>query len=314
MGRSQLYKGRDTKHLTPAEAQLERLYDQIDRPGYRITPEQFFQTPQAVQLLDRLYGGLEDRIPPGSQIVSQTPGKVTYRDAEGFEHNIIRRPDGQFTETTNRPSIVPTAGQKSQEQFAQELQGRLQQQFGQPLGLANLDPETAAALRAISEAEQGAINQQATDDEGRLLAGLFGNRVNQSSIATDAASRFAQQYGLVRQQQRSDAANRELGIRQLLTNLGLQNRELQAGLYGQLTGQGLQRDIAGAGLDLDRQRLAESSRQFGATNYQDQLRTQLEKARLDQENSGFNKFIKTLHAVGALAGGGGTALGAYKAG
>lgn len=312
MGRSYLFTGRDTEHLSPAERQLEALYDQIDRPGYRLSPQQFFQLPQAAQLMDQLYGGLEDRIPPGSQIVSQTPGKVTYRDPEGYEHNIIRKPDGQFSETTNRPSIVPNAAQQGQQQFAQELQGRLQQGFGQPLGLAELDPQTAAALRAISEAEQGTNDQQLADLQSQLIARLYGNRVNQSSIANEAGARFAEGAGRVRQAQRADAANRELSVRNLLTTLGQQNRELQAGLYGQLTGQGLQRDIAGAGLDLDRARLNESSRQFGASNYLDQLRTQLEQEKLDAANSPFNKFLQTLSAVGALAQGGGTAYRAYK--
>ena len=311
MGRSYLYPGRDTKNLTPAEKQLETLYDKIDRPGYRITPQQFFQTPEASGLLDQLYGGLEDRIPPGSQIVSQTPGKVTYRDAEGFEHNIIRKPDGQFAETTNRPSIVPTEASKQQQQFQGQLQGHLQKGFD-PAMLAELDPETAAALKAISDAESGTLDQQLKDVQGQLIAQLYGNRVNQSSIANEAGARFAEGAGRVRQQQQSDAAQRMLGLRQFITQLGQQGLDRSAGLYGQLAGLGTQRDIAGAGLDLDRQRLAEASRQFGATNYQDQLRTALEQRRLDEENSGFNKFLKTLHAVGALAGGGGTGYAAIK--
>jgi len=314
MGRSYLFTGRDTEHLSPAERQLEALYDQIDRPGYRLSPTQFFQLPQAAELMDRLYGGLEDRIPPGSQIVSQTPGKVTYRDAEGYEHNIIRKPDGQFTETSNRPSIVPNAATQGQQQFLQELQGRLQQGFNQPTTLAQLDPETAAALQAIYQAQSGATEQGLADERGRLIAQLYGNRVNQSSIANEAGARFAEGAERLRQQLRADAANRELSARSLLTTLGQQNRELQAGLYGQLTGQGLQRDIAGAGLDLDRARLNESSRQFGASNYLDQLRTQLAQEELDAANSPFNKFLKTLSAAGALAGGVGGLYGAYQYG
>lgn len=308
--RSFLYPGRDVEHLTPAERQLERLYDQIDRPGYRITPSQFFQTPEAAQLLDQLYGGLTDRIPPGSQIVSETPGKVTYRDPEGYEHNVIRKPDGQFTETTNRPSITPNKGQQD---FLAQLQSRLQQSLG-PLGLAELPPEVSAQLQAMSDAEKARIAQQGEDERGKLVAQLYGNRVNQSSIANDAAARFAQMLGLVQQQQSSDAAARSLGLRQYLTSAGLQQNQDLAGLLANLSGQQNQRDIAGAGLTLDRQRLDEAARQFNLGNYNDILRTQTEQERLDAENSGFNKFIKTLNAAAGLLQGGGTAYGAYKRG
>ena len=314
MGRSYLFTGRDTEHLSPAERQLEALYDQLDRPGYRLSPTQFYQLPQVAQLMDQLYGGLEDRIPPGSQIVSQTPGKLTYRDAQGYEHNVIRKPDGQFTETTDRPSIVPNAATKSQEDFAQQIQQRLQQSLNQPPGLAELDPQTAAALRAISQSEVASNDQALNDLQGQLIARLYGNNVNKSSIANEAGARFAQQAGLVRQQQQSDAANREIAVRNLLSTLGQQERGLQAGLYGQLTGQGLQRDIAGAGLDLDRARLNESSRQFNLSNYLDQLKTQLGQEELDAANSPFNKFLKTLNAASGLLQGAGTAYGAYKTG
>src|SRR5262245_47207556 len=172
--------------------------------------------------MDSLYGGLTDRIPPGSQIVSQTPGKVTYKDAEGYEHNIIRKPDGQFTETTNRPAIVPNAATQGQQDFAKQLQQMLSQSFNQPASLAQLDPETAASLRSISQAEQTANDQALNDLKGQLVAQLYGNRVNQSSIANEAGARFAQQAGLVRQQQQADAANREIAIRNLLTTLGQQ--------------------------------------------------------------------------------------------
>ena len=310
MGRSYLYPGRDTEALTPAERQLEKLYDRIDTPSNRLTATQFFQTPEASQLLDQLYGGLNDRLPPGSQIISQTPGKITYRDPEGYEHNLIRKPDGQFQETTNRPPILPN---KAQEDFIAQLQQRVQQNLGQPLTLAELDPATAQSLQAQSQAEQAAIDQQLADAEAQILARLFGNRVNQSSIATNAGARFAQQGGLIRQQQRADAAGRELAVRNFLTTLGAQQRELETGLYSNLAGQGLQRDIAGAGLTLDRARLDEQSRQFSAANYLDQLRTQQEQEKLDLQRGPLAKFLGITQGVGNIIGAVGGGLGAYKA-
>lgn len=310
MGRSYLFTGRDTEHLSPAERQLEALYDQLDRPGYRLSPTQFYQLPQVAQLMDQLYGGLEDRIPPGSQIVSQTPGKLTYRDAEGYEHNVIRKPDGQFTESTNRPSILPN---QRQDDLLAQLQQRIEQAYNQPPQLAALPPEVQAQLDAISSSEQASLNRQAADERGRLVAQLYGNRVNQSSIADDQSARFIEALGRLQGEQRANAASRTLGVQQYLTGLGQQQNEGIANLLATLSGQGTQRDIAGAGLDLDRARLNESSRQFNASNYLDQLRAQLQQEELDASRSPLNKALGIIGAIrgGSAAIGGG--LSAYDA-
>jgi hypothetical protein len=319
VARSYLYPGRDTEALSPQERMLERLYDQLDRPGNRITPSQFFQSPEYGQFLETQYGNIADNVPPGSQIINQTPFKVEYRDAEGFTHVLTRKPDsqGQVTETTNRPAIPTNAAQQQQQDFAQSIQKQLQQSFGQPTTLAELDPQTYAALKAQSDAEQAAINQQAGDLEGQLLARLFGQGVNRSSIATNAGARFAQQVGLVQQQQRSDAANRELSIRNLLTTLGQQQRANEqgtlAGLYSNLTGQGTQRDIAGAGLDLDLKKLLESQRQFNAGNYLDALRTQQQQEQLDLQRGPLAKALGISQVVSNFARAAGGGISAYDA-
>jgi hypothetical protein len=310
MPRSYLFPGRDTEALSPAERQLETLYDRIDRPGNRITPQQFFQSPEAAGLLDQLYGGLTDRIPPGSQIVQQTPSKVTYRDAEGYEHTLTRKPDGQFTEATNRPAVLPD---KAAQSTLDTLRQRVEQGLGQPLTLAELDPQTAAALQAINAAEATSNEQQLADLQGQLIARLYGNGVNESSIANEAAARFAEGAGRVRQQQQSDAAQRLLGLRQYLTNLTQANRELQTNLFANLTGQQNQRDIAGAGLDIDLKKLAESTRQFDATNYLQALQTQLERERLDAENGPLNKVLKVSQIASNLTGAAGGGISAYDA-
>jgi hypothetical protein len=295
------------------ERMLEKLYDQLDRPGNRLTPAQFFQLPETAQLLDRQVGALADRVPPGSQIVNQTPSKITYRDAQGYETTLTRKPDGQVTEMSNRPAIVPSATQQGQQAFAQQLQGQLQQGLSQPAALAQLDPETARALQAISAAEQAALNQGISDQQGQLLAGLYGRGVNRSSIANNAAAQFAARTAAVRQQQSADAANREIAVRNFLTGLGQQNQALSADLYANLTGQQNQRDIAGAGLDIDLKRLAETSRQFNAANYLDTLRTQLERERLDAENGPLNKVLKISQAAANFAGAAGGGISAYDA-
>jgi len=314
MGRSYLFAPRDTKTLTPTEYELEKLYDQIDREGHRITPEIFFKSPEYARFLDTKYGDLRSRVPPGSQITNMTPFKVEFKDADGYTHTLTRAgadaSSGQVQNVSDRPPILPN---KSQQDFIAQLQTRLQQSLD-PTKLAELPPEVAAQLQAISDAEKARIAQQGEDARGQLVAQLYGNRVNQSSIANDAAARFAQQLGLVQQQQSSDAANRNLQLRQYLTGAGLQQNQDLASLLANLSGQQNQRDIAGAGLGLDQQRLDEAMRQFNKNFGLQQVGLELNKQALDQQNSPFNKFLKTLNAASGLLQGGGTAYSAYKTG
>jgi len=313
MGRSYLFTGRDTEHLSPTERQLEALYDRLDRPGYRLSPTQFFQLPEAQQLLDQLHGALTDRIPPGSQIVSQTPGKVTYKDAEGYEHNVVRKPDGQFTETTNRPAIVPNAASQGQQSTLEALRQRVEQGYTQPAQFAQLPPELQAQLDAISAAERGDIQKQATDAKGQLVAQLYGRNINQSSIADDQSARFLEVLGRLNQQQQAGAAQRSIGLQQYLTDLIQRQGEGAASLYANLSGQGTQRDIASAGLNLDKLKLDESSRQFNLSNYLDQLRTQLGQEELDSANGGLNKFLKVTQGIGNILSAAGGGISSYKA-
>jgi hypothetical protein len=314
MGRSYLFPGRDTKTLTPEQYELEKLYDRIDTEGHRITPDIFFKSPEYANWLNTRYGDLRSMVPPGSQIINSTPFKIEFKDADGYTHAVTRAgadaASGQFQNQTDRPPILPNKGQQD---FIAQLQSRLQQSLG-PLGLAELPPEVQAQLQAISDAEKARIAQQGEDTRGKLVAQLYGNRVNQSSIANDAAARFAQQLGLVQQQQSSDAANRNLQVRQYLTGAGLQQNQDLASLLANLSGQQNQRDIAGAGLGLDQQRIDEAMRQFNKTYGLQQVGLELQKQGQDQANSPFNKFLKTLNAAAGLLQGGGTAYGAYKAG
>lgn len=312
MGRSYLYPGRDTKTLTPEEYQLEKLYDRIDTEGHRITPDIFFKSPEFARFLDTKYGDLRSMVPPGSQIINSTPFKLEYKDAEGFTHVLNRAgadaTGGTISRQTDRPPILP---QRGQQDFISQLQSRLQQSLD-PTKLAELPPEVAAQLQAISDAEKGRIAQQGEDERGKLIAQLYGNRVNQSSIANDAAARFAQMLGLVQQQQSSDAASRNLGVRQYLTNAGLQQNQDLASLLANLSGQQNQRDIAGAGLGLDQQRLDELMRQFNKNYGLQQTGLELQKQAQDQANSPFNKFLKTLSAVSGIAQGIGTGYAGFK--
>jgi hypothetical protein len=106
-------------------------------------------------------------------------------------------------------------------------------------GLANLDPQTQAALASIQNATQARLAQQFQDESSSLVAQLFGQGVNRSSIAGEQAGRLLGQQGLVQSQVLSDAAQRELSVRQFLTQLEQQN----AALAGQTL-------LEGAGLNL----------------------------------------------------------------
>jgi hypothetical protein len=312
MGRSYLFPGRDTKTLTPEQYELEKLYDRIDTEGHRITPDIFFKSPEYARFLDTKYGDLRSMVPPGSQITNVTPFKVEFKDAEGYSHAITRAgadaASGQFQNQTDRPPILPNKGQND---IIAQLQSRLQQSFD-PTKLAELPPEVAAQLQQISDAERARIAQQGQDTQGQLVAQLYGNRVNQSSIANDAAARFAQQLGLVNQQQSSDAAARNLGVRQYLTNAGLQQNQDLSSLLASLSGQQNQRDISGAGIGLDQQRLDETIRQFNKNYGLQQVGLELQKQGQDQANSPFNKFLKVLSATSGLAQGAGTAYAGFK--
>lgn len=329
MGRSYLFSGQDTEHLSPAQRQLESLYDQIDRPGNRISPTDFFKSPEYGQWLATNYGDLGQQVPPGSQIINQTPFQVTYRDSDGYETTISRNgadaaTAGTISRQTNRPAVLPNQQQQNfqnflQQQYQQQIQGAIDKANAAP-ALTQLDPATLAQLNAMSQAEQAKNAQNATDLRSQLVAQLYGNGVNQSSVANDAAARFAQLQGLVNQQQQADAATRQLGVQQYLTGVGQQNQQnLQSilnnigSLYGNVSGQQTQSNLANASLGLDQQKLQEQINEFAKQYNLGSLNAQTQQEQLDAQNSLFNNILKGVQAASGLAGGIGTGLSAFNA-
>src|SRR5262249_50081981 len=187
---------------------------------------------QLGQIADSIFGPAP--ITPGSRIIYQDAATVHWIDSEGYEHTATRSLDGrdpsagQWRDNTNRPNVLPN---KQQEGVTQALGQQVQQAFTSPLAFAQIDPEMMARLAAISQAEQAANAQAAEDQRGKIVAQLYGNRVNQSSIANEAAARFAQYQGLVNQQQRADAAKREIAARQYLTGQATERNNTLANLY-----------------------------------------------------------------------------------
>src|SRR5262249_18495672 len=110
------------------------------------------------------------------------------------------------------------------------------QQLSNPSGLVDLDPATKAALQQITQNTLGQLNQRFTQDQGTLLANLYGNRINQSSIANTAVGQLLQNQGLVQSQALSDAAQRELQTRQYLTDEARQRLNAALSGYGEAAG------------------------------------------------------------------------------
>ena len=316
MSRSYLFPGSDTRSLTPAQYQLELLYDRIDTKGHRITPDIFFKSPEYGQWLSQKYGDLSSMVPPGSQITNSTPFAIEYKDAEGYTHKLTRSGadaanNGAISRQTDRPGVLPAKGQQSLQDM---LQKRLEEYYGTNPTLADLDPQTRAALEAINANERSQIQTQQDTERGKLLAGLYGNQVNQSSVANEAAAEFAKRYGLISQQQAADAAAREIGARQYLTGLQQQRGSDLSGIYSNLAGLQNQRDIASSGIDLDYAQLAENARQFNVGNSLNQFLAQLQKRQVDDQTGALSKFLKISQGVGNILGAGSAGLAGYKAG
>src|SRR5262249_33460898 len=290
-------------NLSPYQLAIQNAVGKGKGAGALVTPE------IAGRAADSIFGPAP--ITPGSQILYQDAQQVQWIDPEGYTHQATRSLDGRdpnagrWQINTNRPNVLPN---QQQQGVTQALGQQVQQAYTTPLALAQLDPETAARLQAIYQSQQAANAQNLADQQGQLLAGLYGNRVNQSSIANEAAARFAQYAGLVNQQTAADAATRELQARQYLTGIGQQRNEAVGNLYNALSGQGTQRDIANAGYNLDYARLAEQARQ---ANQGFELGQQQADTQLAQQRSTLNRVLQGINAASGVAGAIGGGLSAY---
>lgn len=292
MGQSYLYPGRKTENLSPYERELEQLYDRVDRPGQRLNPAAFFQSPDYLQFVERKYGPIP--VPPGAQVISQSPAEVRYRDAEGFEH-VLRRnvsggaEGGQIVEQTDRPPVRPLG--EGAQSLTQQLEQALSRSLTSPVALAELDEGARARLGEIDAAEKASLQQQQDRSQGDLLARLYGSGIQRSSIAGENLAQMLQQFGLVNQRQQADAATRELGLRQFLTDAGLKQTQTGAGTYADLLDQALSRETTSAGLGLDQRKLDEMIRQFDKGYGLQSSELQLKQDELDSRNSLFNKIL-----------------------
>jgi len=306
--------------LTGYQKAISDLAHRLGLTGSR--ESEVYSRPEFQDFINQYFGQIP--LPPGvseSQIVSRGGSYVDYRDAEGYIHRLERDLHGgsptvgQVRETTtNRPGILPLPSQQQQTDLISQLLSQLTQQFNQPIPqpdisqwLAQMDriaqqlqqpaqlqplsDQNLALLNQMAAAQNAQLQQQFNQSQGSLIAQLYGQGVNQSSIANQAAADLLQRQGLVQQQALSDQAARQLGLQQFLTQQGQGNLALalqglgQAGQLGlvqftagqQARGQtieemiqqvnnllGLQtnRDIASSSLGLDFQKFLEQTRQF----------------------------------------------------
>ena len=356
--------------LNAFQQQVSNLAKSLGLKGSR--EAEVYGRPEFQQLLTRLYGALP--LPAGiseSQIIFRDGQTLEYRDNEGYVHRLERDLQGgsptlgSIRETsTNRPAILPSSTQQQQTDLSSQLLNQLAEQFAQPIqtpdiqnimdrilglttqlqlppGLQALDPQTQAMLDTINAAQNAQLQQQFDTAQGKLIAQLFGQGVNQSSIGNQAAGQLLQQQGLVQQQANADAAARQLGLQQFLSDLFRQNQ--QTALSGLLQGGGLalnefatgqqarsqtleemiqglnnlmgiqtQRDIASSGLGLDFQKFLENQRQFNVGSYlnAEQLRAQ-ERIANANKPSLFDNILKGVGAavsIGAAPFTGGASL------
>jgi len=317
-----------TSNLSPFQLALQGAVGTGKGAGAKLTPEILGR------VADSVFGPFP--IPPGSQIVFQGPDRAEWIDAEGYRHTATRSLDGRdpnagrVMEQTDRPPILP-AGQGQQGLLGQltgaqgvqsdiEAVRALAARLQEPAVLAQLDPQAKAALDQITQNTLTQLTQQFQQDQARQLASLFGNRVQQSSIATNAVGQLLENQGRVTSQALAEGAGRELGARQFVTDTQRANlatalqgllggADLQSGLIQNLTGQQTQRDIAGGNLNLGFADLNERARQ---ANQGFELNQQEADRRLAESRALLPRILATIQTLGQAAQGVGTSIAGFR--
>jgi len=313
-------------NLSPFQLALQGVVGSGKGAGANLTPEILGR------VADSVFGPFP--IPPGSQIIFQGPDRAEWIDAEGYRHSATRSLDGrdpdagQIRDNTNRPPILPAS--QGQQNLLSQLTGAggiqsdieavrgLAARLQEPAVLAQLDPQTKAALDQMTQNTLTQLTEQFKQDQARNLASLFGNRVQQSSIATNALGQLLENQGRVTSQALSDAAGRELGARQFVTDTQRANlatalqgllggADVQSGLIQNLTGQQTQRDIAGGNLNLGFADLAERAK-AGSRDFE--LGQQEADRKLAESRALLPKILATIQTLGQAAQGIGTGIAA----
>ena len=148
---------------------------------------------------------------------------------------------GRFRNAPAPPDLSGIMGlfQQYQQQF-----GNTQGQYGGILGQLQAPPQLAALqqgdlanLGTIDANTRAVLAKNQQDLQGQLVAQLYGRNMNQSTVANQAGADFSEAMGRLQLQASSDAAQRQLGLQQFLTQTGQGNLALALQGLGQ-QGQG----------------------------------------------------------------------------
>ena len=348
----------------------KELSKTLGKKDYQITPEEYNKAVnEFFGPIPLPEGAVEVSRTPTELIYKGSDGR-TYRAFRNTDSNLgidVGRIETDLSQIPGAPqgSLIANQSSAGEQDFAKQLQQMVSdyfsnnfnsgkspaeqagtqqwldalfknaQQLGQTPTLAGLDPETRASLQAITDANLAQLNQQFNDQSGSLAAQLFGRGINRSSVAATQAGRLLQGQGLVQQQALSDAAQRELAVRQLLTSLGQQglvsageqytsggnlalgsynanNQQLNQGiaLLQNLLQQALQRETAGVSLGLEQQQIKNQANQFDK-NYglaQAQYETAAAQARQAAHRQLVGSILSGIASVAAAPFTGGASL------
>ena len=348
----------------------KELSKTLGKKDYQITPEEYNKAVnEFFGPIPLPEGAVEVSRTPTELIYKGSDGR-TYRAFRNTDSNLgidVGRIETDLSQIPGAPqgSLIANQSSAGEQDFAKQLQQMVSdyfsnnfnsgkspaeqagtqqwldalfknaQQLGQTPTLAGLDPETRASLQAITDANLAQLNQQFNDQSGSLAAQLFGRGINRSSVAATQAGRLLQGQGLVQQQALSDAAQRELAVRQLLTSLGQQglmsageqytsggnlalgsynanNQQLNQGiaLLQNLLQQALQRETAGVSLGLEQQQIKNQANQFDK-NYglaQAQYETAAAQARQAARRQLVGSILSGIASVAAAPFTGGASL------
>lgn len=215
-----------------------------------------YATPQYQDLVRRVFGDIQ--VPPGSQIISQTPSVVYYKDQFGNTYKSSRNLNaslGDFGTISTQLDQGASQSSLGELDMAKNVLPTIQDLLKQYLGtnefdtgissildrvksisdrleapqtLGNIDPSVQSLLDQQKQAVLDRLNQQYTDQQAQLTSNLFGQGINRSSIAADQAGRLLGQQGLSTSAAMGEAAQRELAVRQFLAQLEQQNLALSA--------------------------------------------------------------------------------------
>jgi len=319
-------------------------------------------TNQEIEALaEEFFGKLE--APAGAEILKQTPIELIYRTADGKEYRQFRNLNPNLGGSIGKVDTTllnggPAIGSQSaagEGDLAAQLTKQLQELYAsqgftprsldeinalaaelqKPISFGVLDPQTEQYLNAIDASARQAQAQKSNDLQQQLIAQLFGSGVNRSTVAGNAAARFAQEQGLVDAELSSQDAQRRLAVNQFLTQSTQQNRALALNallegsgleqnavnqgqnLMMQLLNQALQRELAAKQFDLSEREFAFSQDQALANNAlaRDQFEWQAQQARKAQRAAlvksilggaaSFLPMIGGLGGLGSLFGGAG---------